>query len=65
MKLSLHFTLRGTGIVIVIRIEHRDYGDGATAIMLGPLALDECALHGFPVIGRWFRRIHGLEGFAW
>ena len=63
-KRSLHLALGGTGIVFVSRVEHRDHGDGATAIASGPLALDQRALHRFPVLGRWFRSAYGLDGIA-
>ncbi len=63
-KLSLHLTLRGTGIAIVIRIEHRNNSDGATAIVFSPLALDQCSLHGFPVIDWRSPGTYRLKGIA-
>src|SRR5271163_2874650 len=49
-KGSLDALFRLVGSLAVLRVKHGDHGGGATAVATGPLAVDQRALHGLPML---------------
>src|ERR1700679_1816547 len=49
-KGSLYALFRFVGSLAVLRVKHGDDGGGATAVTTGPLAVDQRALHGPPML---------------
>src|SRR5579863_8322905 len=50
MYLCAHFAFRLLGLLVIVRVKHRDHGYRTSGIAPRPVTLDECALHGFPVL---------------
>src|ERR1700677_4897963 len=63
-KGSLYALLRFVGSLAVLRVKHGDDGGGATAVTTGPLAVDQRALYGLPMLGVGFQIAVELGKFA-
>src|SRR5271163_41223 len=49
-KENCHPAFGGAGVLGIRRVEHGDYGGGADPIAPRPLAVDQSALHGVPML---------------